>query len=256
MNAINIPTFLNIDLTFSLSGVGKRFGAFFTDWFIKVAYVLAVTYLLNVEIFSKNYFLSFVVYLPFYFYTFLFEWLWKGQTIGKKLMRIRVIGMDGNIPSMSQCAIRWMFLFADAYALILVTFINPMLATFSFLGPVVGAVLIGNTKNQQRLGDMAAKTYVVSVVEDHYSINDTIYAYVNKHSNYEVKYPQVMKLSDKDMTIIKNLLEKSENQIDNTLAHRLAVHVQKILRIETEETDFVFLKNLLRDYNHLTINEK
>lgn len=254
MNAINIPTFLNIDLSFTLSGPGRRFGAFFIDWAIKLGYIFVISTLFMIDIFSENFFLGFIIYIPFLFYTFLLEWLWKGQTIGKKLMNIKVIGADGNHPSVSQCAIRWMFLFADAYVFSLAAFINPMFSVLAFFGPIVGAVFIGATKTEQRLGDMAARTYIVSTKETHYSIEDTIYAYSNKRNNYAVKYPEVVKLSDKDMTIIQNLLEKSENQMDVDLMNRLAAHVKKILKIESSEADLAFLKNLLRDYNHLTID--
>ncbi|MCP9768529.1 RDD family protein [Lacihabitans sp. LS3-19] len=256
MNAINIPTFLNIDLAFTLSGTARRFGAFFIDWIIKFGYVFFISFVFSIPIFSDSFLLGFVIYLPLFFYTFLLEWLFKGQTVGKKLMNIRVIGVDGNYPSVSQCAIRWMFLLADAYVFFLAALITPWFGAVSFLGPLVGALLIGLTKTEQRLGDIAAQTYVVSAKEDHFSIEDTIYSYANKRTNYIVKYHEVMKLSDKDMTIIKNLLEKSENQIDSDLANRLAKHVKKLLKIETEENDMLFLKNLLRDYNYLSINEK
>lgn len=254
MNAINIPTFLNIDLSFNLSGPGRRYGAFFIDWAIKIGYVFLISSLFMIDIFSSNFFLSFIIYMPFFFYTFLLEWLWKGQTIGKKLMSIKVIGTDGNHPSVSQCAIRWMFLFADAYVFSLAAFIDPMFSAMAIFGPLVGAIMIGATKTEQRLGDIAAKTYIVSTKETHYSIEDTIYAYSNKRNNYTVKYPEVVKLSDKDMTIIQNLLEKSENQMDSDLTNRLAEHVKKILKIQSTDADLVFLKALLSDYNHLTID--
>jgi uncharacterized RDD family membrane protein YckC len=255
MNAINIPTFLNIDLSFNLSGPGRRYGAFFIDWAIKIGYFFLISNLLYIDIFSHSFLLSFLVYTPFLFYTFFMEWLWKGQTIGKKLMSIKVIGEDGNHPSVSQCAIRWMFLFADAYVFTLAAFLNPLFGSLALFGPLVGAILIGATKTEQRLGDIAAKTYIVSTKETHYSIEDTIYAYSNKRNNYVVKYPEVVKLSDKDMTIIQNLLEKSEIQMDENLTEKLASHVKRILKIQTEDSDLVFLKSLLRDYNHLTIEQ-
>ena len=176
MNAINIPTFLNIDLAFTLSGTARRFGAFFIDWVIKLGYVFFISFVFSIPIFSENFLLGFVIYLPLFFYTFLLEWLFKGQTVGKKLMNIRVIGVDGNYPSVSQCAIRWMFLLADAYVFFLAALITPWFGAVSFLGPLVGALLIGLTKTEQRLGDIAAQTYVVSTKEDHFSIESDISA--------------------------------------------------------------------------------
>jgi uncharacterized RDD family membrane protein YckC len=255
MNTINIPTFLNIDLVFSSESAGRRYGAYFIDWAVKLGYLFIMTTALSLNIDKINTFFGFLMFMPLFFYTFLLEWLNKGQTIGKKAVGIRVINSSGGEPSVGQCAIRWMFLFADAYGLFLMIFISPIFAGFAFFGPVVGALLIGISKKNQRLGDIAAQTYVVSVKEDHYSIDDTIYAYATNRNTYTAKYPEVLKLSDKDMTIIQTLLEKAEDQIDYELAGKLAIHVKKILKIESAEDNYVFLKTLLKDYNHLSINQ-
>jgi uncharacterized RDD family membrane protein YckC len=255
MNTINIPTFLNIDLVFSSSNAGRRYGAYAIDWAVKIGYVFLMTSVLSLNIERINSFFAFVMFCPFFFYTFLFEWLNSGQTIGKKLLGIRVINTTGGEPSVGQCGIRWMFLFADAYGLILMVFISPVFAGFAAFGPLVGALLIGMSKKGQRLGDIAAQTYIVSVKEDHYSIDDTIYAYATNRSTYTAKYPEVLKLSDKDMTIIQTLLEKAQDQIDYELAGKLATHVKKVLKIESDEDNYVFLKTLLKDYNHLSINQ-
>ena len=256
METVNIPTFLNIDLSFTIASSGRRFGAFFIDWALKVAYFFFMASYINVGIFSDSLLFSFIIYFPFLFYSFLFEWLNKGQSLGKMLLGIRVIGMNGNYPSPSQCGIRWMFLLADAYLFALLATVNTWLAAFTIFSPLVGAIFIGATKTHQRLGDFAAQTYVVSTKENHYSIYDTIYGYVSDQTNYVVKYPEVMRLSDKDMTVIQDLLEKSEVVFDENLARRLALHVKKVLKIESTEKDFAFLKNLLKDYNYLSINEK
>ena len=254
MNTISIPTFLNIDLVFATGSAGRRYGAWFIDWVIKLCYWWLAVLIFALNFDKINTLLSFILFMPVFFYTFIFESLNKGQTIGKMILGIRVINSTGGEPSVGQCAIRWMFLFVDAYVFMLFTFISPVFAGLAVFGPAVGAILIAINKKNQRMGDLAALTYIVLTKQQHYSINDTIYAYATRRDNYVVTYPEVIKLSDKDMTIIQNLLEKAENYIDYELAARLATHIKKVLKIESSGDNYVFLTTLLKDYNYLSLN--
>ena len=47
--------------------------------------------------------------LPMLLYSLVTEVMMHGQTIGKKLMNIRVISLDGGEPELSQYLVRWMF---------------------------------------------------------------------------------------------------------------------------------------------------
>ena len=256
MKAINIPTFLNIDLSFEMSSVGRRFGAFFIDFAIKLTYIFVVSAVFSINFDVNTTLIAFMVFTPFFLYSFLLEWLNKGQSIGKMVMSIRVIGTAGNPPSVSQCAIRWMFLLVDAYLFALLTLVNPIFTALMLFSPLVGALFIGIGKNQQRLGDIAAQTYIVRAKETEWSLDDTIYAYFSKKkANYVPQYPEIIKLSDRDMTIVKDLLQKSETYVNYELANKLANHIKKILNIDSKEDDYVFLKKLLEDYNYISLQK-
>lgn len=256
MKAINIPTFLNIDLSFEMSSVGRRFGAFFIDLAIKWTYIFFVSAVLNISFDINTTLVAFIIFTPFLLYSLLLEWLNKGQTIGKLVMGIRVIGVAGNPPSLTQCAIRWMFLLVDAYLFALLTLVNSVFVVLTFFSPLVGALFIGISKNQQRLGDIAAQTYIVRAKETEWSLDDTIYAYFSKKkSDYVPQYPEIIRLSDRDMTIVKDLLQKSETYINYELANKLANHIKKILSIESKEDDYIFLKKLLEDYNYISLQK-
>jgi RDD family len=184
------------------------------------------------------------------------EWLNKGQSLGKMVMKIRVIGIDGNVPTASQCATRWMFNAVDTWLIYLFVFMHQYLAFLGIFSPFIGAIVIGTSKKQQRLGDMAARTLVVSTKENEVGIFDTIYAYAVKKNNYQPKFPEIMRLPDKDITLIKSLMERADDTYDYELAHRLAAHIKKVLKIESKNDDSIFLKQLLEDYNYYSVNEE
>jgi uncharacterized RDD family membrane protein YckC len=80
------------------------------------------------------------------YYYFAFEAL-TGQTLGKKVMGLRVANVDGSPPEMRQIAIRSVLRLIDGVGVYLVGLI----------------AMLASGDRRQRLGDMAAKTIVTSV---------------------------------------------------------------------------------------------
>jgi uncharacterized RDD family membrane protein YckC len=78
-------------------------------------------------------------------YFILLEWLWNGQTIGKRAYRLRVINEDGSPAQFTAVLIRNL--------LRLVDFLPALYG--------VGVLAIVLSSKSQRLGDLAAGTYVV-----------------------------------------------------------------------------------------------
>ena len=78
-------------------------------------------------------------------YFILLEWLWNGQTIGKRVYRLRVINEDGSPAQFTAVLIRNL--------LRLVDFLPALYG--------VGVLAIVLSSKSQRLGDLAAGTYVV-----------------------------------------------------------------------------------------------
>ncbi len=74
------------------------------------------------------------------------EWLWSGRTLGKRLMKLRVIDERGLALGLRQVVIRNLFRFID----MLPTMLYP-----------IGGIACLLTKRCQRLGDLAAGTLVV-----------------------------------------------------------------------------------------------
>lgn len=251
METLKIPTFLNVELSIELAATWRRYFAFAADWIFKGAYVLLIFYAGIEHYFPGDF--SRVLLLPVCFYSFLTEWLFRGQTPGKMLLRIKVVGQDGTPPSPAQCLVRWMFLFIDAYSTVLLAFVNSWTIVFSAFGPLVGIARIERSPFRQRFGDLAAGTFVVNTRDEYSTVQDTIYSYMDRQHNYAVTYPQVIRFSDKDMTLVKTLLEKSEKNYDEELLDKLAKRIKELLEISSEEPDPVFLKKLLNDYNYLSL---
>jgi uncharacterized RDD family membrane protein YckC len=80
-------------------------------------------------------------------YFLFFEWLWSGQTPGKRLMGLRVIQWRGTAISFTQAALRNIIRVVD------------LLPAFY----AVGFVIAWTNRENRRLGDLAANTLVVYV---------------------------------------------------------------------------------------------
>ncbi len=85
------------------------------------------------------------MYAMFTGYRIVCEWFLRGQTIGKRLLRLRVIDAQGLRLGFSQVVVRNLLRFADGLPLLY----------------FVGGLLCMLTRRCQRLGDIAANTVVV-----------------------------------------------------------------------------------------------
>ena len=89
------------------------------------------------------------LFLIFAGYFILFEWLWNGQTPGKRWLKLRVIRDDGRPLTLWEAIARNLLRIADAAP----GFVLPVYS--------VGLIVIFLSGRDQRLGDMFAGTVVV-----------------------------------------------------------------------------------------------
>ncbi len=133
----------------TLAGPVVRFAAWVVDLaaigalMSLVGLIIGLLGLLSVDI-------AMAVYAVLYFlisigYGLAFEWFWRGQTVGKKLFRLRVVDAEGLKLQSHQIVVRNLLRFVDS------------LPVFY----VVGGISCWATRKFQRLGDIAANTIVV-----------------------------------------------------------------------------------------------
>ena len=132
-----------------LAGPAARFCAWFIDGLIIIAAAIALSFALTLLlIISPDFGRAFGALGYFVVsigYGIFCEWSWRGQTVGKRLFRLRVVDAEGLRLQFNQIVIRNLLRFVDS------------LPAFYFIGGV--ACLLN--KKCQRLGDLAANTIVI-----------------------------------------------------------------------------------------------
>ncbi len=261
MPLIQIATPFNIDLEFEIADFYKRLLAYLIDFSILILYLLSMKYLYygGIGRVSSDDLQSHVgidiltISLPMLLYSLLCEVMMHGQTIGKKLMNIRVISLDGGEPQLSQYILRWMFKafewpFLFGYVLLTQETLIVYIVITGFLGIIV-VIFIAIAKKNQRLGDLAANTVVVNT-RSVFSVEDTVFMEVQQ-ADYIVKYPEVLRLTDRDINTVKNVINMYYKSHNYQTALRVSYKIQEVLHITTDMQPIAFLQKLLEDYNYL-----
>ena len=239
MSIITITTPFNIDLEFRIGPFHKRLLAWVIDMLIIVAFIyILLRYVapeFNIEGHEYREGIYLLLFLPAYTYHIIFELLMNGQTPGKKAMRLKVVDKTGRAATISQYFLRWLLRFID------------MGITMG-----AGAVLsIALSKFNQRIGDLAAGTIVIDTASKT-GLNQTIYLEVEPKDE-KVMFPEVMRLTDRDINGIRNLLdEKRGNRENEVYKEKVTQRIKEVLSIESALEPDDFLRQLLKDYNVIT----
>jgi uncharacterized RDD family membrane protein YckC len=196
-----------------------------------------------------------VILLPMLFYTLLTELWMNGQTVGKKLLKIKVVSLDGGEATLGQYLLRWFLRFYEWGFIIVALFYFNFIAGFLvlLLGGIATVIIISVTPKNQRLGDLAAGTVVVNT-KTRLTIDDTIFIDIRK-ADYKVMFPEVMRLSDRDINTIKGVLTQASKRNNYDMCHRVAMKIKEVLKINSDMHVDQFLEKLLEDYNYLATKE-
>ncbi|MCG1036801.1 RDD family protein [Polaribacter sargassicola] len=269
MKRLQIKTAQNVNINFSLADVWQRLFAFLIDNVLKFAYIYIAISFLSFKLFSTAVngdswsvkAIDILIFLPVTFYSLYTELLLGGQTIGKKLLHLKVINIDGFKPSTLDFVIRW-FLRVIDFNLFTLLFIYVaslgldsevvLLVVLFLFGKMFGFFLILFTNKHQRFGDIIANTVVIYLKDD-VKFSDTILE--NISTKYVPTYPNVIKLSDNDARIIKNTFKSAKKFNDYETVIKLRNKIIEVTQITSvHKSDNDFIDTVLKDYNYYTQN--
>lgn len=246
MSLIAINTSQNVNINFNTASIGERILAFVVDLLIKGAYVLILFWFLF-KVFNFGSYINsldnwsqmavyIILTIPIHIYTLVSESLMEGQTFGKKLLKIKVVKIDGFQASFGDYLMRWFFRLIDVFS----------------NSSVVGLVSMIVSKHNQRLGGIASGTAVISL-KNRVNISHTILE--NLKEDYIPLFPQVIALTDNDVRIIKENYQKALKIDDRQVVSKLSTKIKEILKLEidpTKMTERQFINVVIKDYNFYT----
>ena len=244
MSKLYVTTTQNVKLFFTPASVGDRMLAYTVDLLIKIAYVFIVVmvyvYVGSIgSILDGHDWLSIALFslfmLPVVFYTLVSETLMEGQTFGKKLIKIKVIKIDGFQAGFIDYLTRWIFAIVDIY-----------------IGYVPGLISMVVTTHTRRLGDLAAGTAVISE-KSKYDISHTILVDVDDSYKPHFAQHQVILFSDNDIRIIKENADIAFAQVNYSIMEKLARKIESVMNIQNPfKTERELINTVLKDYDFHT----
>lgn len=238
MNTIHITTSQNIDVGYELASVGDRIIGRIIDWLVLIAYMVLAGLTIGFSRFSNfgshyQWILVLLIF-PVVFYDLVCEMRLNGQSVGKRVMGIKVISLTGEQPSFSQYLNRWVFRVID----------------FTFTGGLVALIMVAISEKKQRLGDLVAGTAVVKITPRS-DLAHTIYEPFSE--NYLVNYPEVINLKDSDIQLIRDVISAVEHSGNTMVALQAQQKIEQVLHIMSKQAEPVlFLKTILTDFNYVT----
>ena len=221
--ALELPE--EIDLQLEVANVGSRSLAILADiglcgMILFVVY--SITFLLGSDVagdwISKvgssglQILLLLVIFGFQWVYFNMFEWLWNGQTPGKRLLHLRVIKDDGT-------PVSWID--------VLLRNIARPIDTFGPMG-LIGLVMIFVSRRGQRLGDWMARTLVIHETPIDWSVFDQLEAGEASAASSIVKVSTI-RLEPAQWELLHRYLNRRE-QLPADVRERLAASLHETLK--------------------------
>jgi uncharacterized RDD family membrane protein YckC len=237
MDNIRIQTTQNVDINYELASIGDRILATLLDYLFFIVYVLMLVLIAwAARIEEEGLIVMSIAALPLLFYDLLCEMIFNGKSFGKMIMKIKVVKLDGTQPGFGAYLLRWVLRLIDT----------------RLFSPGVALVVILINGKGQRLGDMAAGTTVIKMKQK-ISLSDTI---LNKvRPDYKIVFPEVAKLSDNDIDVIKDVMRQSITTGNQEVVTLLAAKIKATMGVNTAMQDVQFLATVVQDYSQYSFDK-
>ncbi len=241
-----IETPERVELEFALASIGNRFLAVAVDHFIQYLAIFLIAWFFlslagygfgDVPDTTEQLFndapkwmiavMILILFLIFAGYFILFEWIWNGQTPGKKLLKLRVIRDDGRPLTLWEAIARNLLRICDAVP----GFVIPVYS--------IGLLAIFLSKRDQRVGDVFAGTVVIRERTDEAPtfretfsspIRDVAFSRVQVKPDIEAN---VSRLTEREIEVVESFLRRRWDLTDRQrlwMAWRIALPLMYKLR--------------------------
>ena len=263
-----IETPERVPLAFALASIGNRFLAVAIDHFIQYFSIIVISWIFltaagfgggepigmldAIQNEAPKWLIAvmiFVLFLLFAGYFVFFEWLWDGQTPGKRLLKLRVIREDGRPITLWEAIARNLLRVFDAVP--------------GFLLPIysVGLIVIFLSRRDQRVGDVFAGTVVIRERTDEAPtfaetfsnpIADAAFRRVQKRTDFTA---DVRQLTSQEIEVVESFLRRRWDLTDRQrlwMAWRIALPLMYKLRPNYDLATFSyegFLEEILHRFH-------
>lgn len=250
-NRVKVQTPESVELEFTLAGIGNRTLALLIDytiWSAALLMFLIVWGILAIQL--PNYLdttslglwlnaiallIGFGIYVGYFVF---FETIWRGQTIGKRYAKIRVIRDDGQPAGLPQAILR--------------ALLRPIDDIF-----FIGVVLIILGKREKRLGDWAAGTIVVQNDRPIVSATFQLLEESQPLADELLNTAAIAKLLPDDFAVIREYLQRRtlmEPEARSQLSLQLARQIRQI--IELQDLPFQMKPDLFLEATYLAYQQQ
>jgi uncharacterized RDD family membrane protein YckC len=235
MEIITIRTSQNIDIDYEIGGLGERIVGLIIDYAVFVPFVIIGFFLTvsNSNVVVGVYFVLLVI--VFGFYDLLCEVFFNGQSLGKRVMKIRVISLDGSRPKFSQYLLRWLFRMVD----------------FGLTGGLCALLSAALTEKGQRVGDIVAGTALIRT-SPRTKLDNVAFKSID--DGYQPIFIQAGQLNDQEVNLIHEVINTYLTTGNGTVVYTMANRIKEHLSIVKPAymDDLFFLQTLIRDYSYIT----
>jgi uncharacterized RDD family membrane protein YckC len=262
-----IETPERVPLAFALASIGNRFLAVAIDHFIQFLSIFIVVWAFiswtgfgkgmsdsAAQIFGEMSkwtiaLMIIILFLIFAGYFIFFEWIWNGQTPGKRLLKLRVIREDGRPITLWEAIARNILRIFDNVP----WFVLPIYS--------VGLITIFLSNRDQRIGDMFAGTVVIRERTDEAptfaetfsnQVSDAAFRRVQKQTNFQAN---VNLLTEDEIEVVESFLRRRWDLEDRQrlwMAWRVALPIMYKLKPNYDLQTFSyegFLEEILHRFH-------